>query len=620
MIIVKIVNGEFDFIKLAKSKVTGRYEKRLDYLKNKPYETHSIEKAVKESIDNIKSGERSFIIYGDPQSGKTEMMIALTAKLLDEGNKIIIVLITDNISLLNQNLERFVESGINPSPKSFSEIMDNNVIIGDSNWIIFCKKNAADLRKLNKKLNGIDGKVIIDDEADFATPNSKVNSEERSTINSLTDTLLGNGIYIGVTATPARLDLNNTHNNKNSKWIYFEPHSNYVGQDTFFPVEPKTLDFKLNFLPDDNPKHIITTLFNFLVDVAYLNIGVNKEKEQNYSFLIHTTGRIEGHASDRELLEKTFSILVNESIDKKEREEYYKNVWLTAKNKYPGYEDKITSYITENIQRYSIVVLNSTYDYPSVTNPPALFTIVMGGNIISRGVTFNNLLSMLFTRTVKSKFHQDTYIQRARMFGNRKNYLKYFELSIPEDLYFDWCDCFILHRLSLKSIISGNGAPVWVYGNRNKVTSGSSIDRSTVRSSAGELGFALFDFDKSVIDKILNESDTTNHEKLIKLSKIIGKESLPEFLLQYMGINASHGKETIKIHNSITIETWGKETDKENLSRDRGFIATSSADFNEYGHHVQIIYNNKNKARLIYKPSSSKLGFLQNTKWVGKDS
>jgi hypothetical protein len=59
-------------------------------------------------------------------------------------------------------------------------------------------------------------------------------------------------------------------------------------------------------------------------------------------------------------------------------------------------------------------------DNRTATDPTAPFTIVIGGNIVSRGVTFNNLLSMFFTRDVKHKLQQDTYIQRARMFGSKR--------------------------------------------------------------------------------------------------------------------------------------------------------------------------------------------------------
>ena len=38
---------------------------------------------------------------------------------------------------------------------------------------------------------------------------------------------------------------------------------------------------------------------------------------------------------------------------------------------------------------------------------------------------------MFFTRGVKTIMQQDTYIQRARMFGNRGEEAKNFELTIP---------------------------------------------------------------------------------------------------------------------------------------------------------------------------------------------
>ena len=41
---------------------------------------------VDSAVANIEDDQKSFVIYGEPQSGKTEMMIALTAKLLDLGS------------------------------------------------------------------------------------------------------------------------------------------------------------------------------------------------------------------------------------------------------------------------------------------------------------------------------------------------------------------------------------------------------------------------------------------------------------------------------------------------------------------------------------------------------
>ena len=160
--------------------VAKRYEKRLSQLVASGQEVDRIKVVIDTAIGNIKVGQKSFVIYGEPQSGKTEMMIALTAKLLDEGHKIILVLLNDSVQLLDQNLERFQRSGLSPSPKKFSEILTPEIVIGERQWIIFCKKNAQDLQKLIQKIEGHSDRVILDDEADYATPNSKINKQEKN--------------------------------------------------------------------------------------------------------------------------------------------------------------------------------------------------------------------------------------------------------------------------------------------------------------------------------------------------------------------------------------------------------------------------------------------------------
>ena len=215
------MSTKFNLRKLKEETINdNRYKRRLAQLTTENKEVDRIKKVVESSIKNIASGKTSFVIYGEPQSGKTEMMIALTARLLDEGLKIIVVLLNDSVQLLSQNLERFQRSGLSPAPKKFSEVLPKSVKIGDRQWVIFSKKNARDLEKLIDKLSPYNKKVVIDDEADYATPNSNINKQEQSKINKLTGRLIGDdGIYIGVTATPARLDLNKTHDNQNESWV-----------------------------------------------------------------------------------------------------------------------------------------------------------------------------------------------------------------------------------------------------------------------------------------------------------------------------------------------------------------------------------------------------------------
>src|SRR3989344_8842895 len=129
-------------IVLDKTQKENRYERQLKRLAGKGYNTDHFEEAVSQAVNNLNNRIRSFVIYGDPQSGKTEMMIVLTAKLLDKGNKIVIILLNDNVDLLEQNLDRFAYSQLDPTPKNYKEILDPDIKIEGQEWVIFCKKNS----------------------------------------------------------------------------------------------------------------------------------------------------------------------------------------------------------------------------------------------------------------------------------------------------------------------------------------------------------------------------------------------------------------------------------------------------------------------------------------------
>lgn len=383
----------FDIRRFQKAADTnGQYERQLHRLKEQHKEVVCIEKAVRGAIENVRRHRRSFVIYGEPQSGKTEMMICLTGKLLDDGHEVIVHLLNDSVDLLGQNLGRFKSSGLAPAARNFSEVLDPAITIKGQRHVIFCKKNASDLQNLIDKLDGLDQLVVVDDEADFASPNAKVNVGGRTRINELITDLLGNkGIYIGVTATPARLDLNNTFDNDSDSWINFPPHSQYSGQDTFFPLEGK-VEYLRSLIPASgaDPKYAREALFSFLVNVAYLNLYVNSI-ETNYSFLVHTSGKKIDHKSDWGIVHRALDILVHRRGTDFAR--YTQTIWDLTRKRYADADaDRVTSYILDNVSRNSIVILNSERDWKqhsgAATNPTTLFTIIIGGNIVSRGVTF----------------------------------------------------------------------------------------------------------------------------------------------------------------------------------------------------------------------------------------
>jgi hypothetical protein len=583
-----------------------QYQRQIDRIKRSEKDTVSIEGTVSDAERNLDNGADSFIIYGDPQSGKTEMMIALTAKLLDKGNKIIVILLNDNVGLLEQNLRRFSEAGIDPDPKNYTEILDEIYQIKDSNWVIFCKKNASDLRKLIRKIGEFD-KIIIDDEADYASPNGRINRGDKTEINRLIGKLFEKGKkYIGVTATPARLDLNNTFENANDRWVKFLPHRDYVGYNDFFPSDLSidSLKYQLKFLPahSDEPKFLIEALFRFLINVAYLNQNENIEKEKAYSMLIHTSSKTVDHSRDHNVIVNAINILKDTSNRK--YESYVRQIYDLANKKYDATTaNNITSYILNNINRSAVLVINSKRDQANLdkaSNPKTLFTIAIGGNIISRGVTFVNLLSMFFTRTVRTRMQQDTYIQRARMFGLRRHYLKYFELTIPEQLYADWHRCFVFHRLALESAKNGN-PPVWIEDRRIRSVAAASIDRTTVQMSSGEISCEIFVLTQEIETNF--SRDLPPLERLSSLRNELGDGVLPLHIINFISQDSPDGNHSIAIHKPTCISGY-TDANQDNISRRRGFIGDADLEKGKFPHaihHIKVFYNAQRKARIFYK-------------------
>jgi hypothetical protein len=601
-----------------KAKLKDRYAKQLLRLQSKQRATVFIEQAVKDATSNLAASDaQALVIYGEPQSGKTEMMICLTARLLDEGYTTVVHLMNDSVDLLTQNLRRFKSSGLAPAPRSLSEFLLSSDAQKPQELVVFCKKNVRDLKKLIKRLKTRKEIVVIDDEADYATPNAKINQGTKTKINRFVGRLLGkSGSYVGVTATPARLDLNNTFQNDTAKWVNFPPHGEYTGQTVFFPLDKK-VTYRLKLLNQGgNPKEAQEALVRFLVTVAYLNTYENGA-EENYTMLVHTSGKREDHEADRVRIEESVKALIDS--DSKEFDELVTRVHKSAKELYPKKDaDLLTNYVVANASRSTLVVLNSERDRKAAgenaTEPSSPFTIIIGGNIVSRGVTFPNLLAMFFTRNVKHRMQQDTYIQRARMFGARGKYLKHFELTIPTQLYSDWHRCFVFHKLALDTIKGNLGSPVWIGDKRVSIAAESSVDKSSVVLDKGEMSFGIFDH-SAKLDALVSK-DPQDINTLKKLRIKIGNDALPKFLIDYIDAVSQGGAGLLAIHTASSIEGYGAKANQKTISRAKGFMGKSQLETKRFPnaiHHVKIFRNKHCRARLFYKFAGS-LQFVQNPK------
>ena len=612
-----------DWTKIVGNTGSNQYDRRIETLQEKGVDTTSIEKAIQETFGNLQTnGSRSLVVFGEPQSGKTEMMIALNAMLLDEGYNIIINLLTDSVDLLDQSLSRFRSSGLNPSPKQFSDLPADPKRLKGRTWVVFCKKNARDLEKLIEFVRLEKGLIVIDDEADYASPDGNVNKPDydKTKINSLISALLqSDGTYIGVTATPARLNLNNTFQNESEMWVDFAPHPEYVGQEFFFP-DDNYYRYDLHaFSADvgDEKAEIRNAILHFMCGVAFLH---EQGKEENFTMLVHTSGKRDEHAEDVELIQATLATLSTPSSHG--FEPLRKKLFCVAKSFLPSEPERLGEFVLRNINRNVVVEINSSKPkagkVAEISNPTSLFSFGVGGNIISRGVTFENLLSMYFTRTVKGKFSQDTYIQRARMFGTRKDYKEHFQLWIPDTLMGNWSKCFAFHKLALEALRSGAGAPVWLADHKTTPTSATSIDKSSVDFEGGEMSFSLFDFDDTEIAAIFSRDGMTDTEMLEAFQERFDEREFPSYVGRYLEQEVSSGAHQISFHKPSGFGTAASkytEDEKENIRRTKGLFATNEYRRSERPnarHHLKVFHNGTGRARLFYKINGGAVKFLQN--------
>ncbi|AQT48147.1 Z1 domain-containing protein [Bartonella choladocola] len=612
-----------DWKKMVGNVGNQQYSNRLKVLRGRGIDTKAIEETVEKTIENlIKNRGRSFVIFGEPQSGKTEMMIALNAKLLDEGTDVIINLVTDSVDLLEQSLSRFRESGLSPSPKQYTELPQKPDDFNHKKWVIFSKKNAKDLEKLKTLLQFRKQIVVIDDEADFASPNAKVNKNQKTRINQLIHDLLGTtGQYIGVTATPARLNLNNTFENDSELWVEFRPHPDYVGQKFFFPSNG-VIDYRLHTFDVDEGSErneLENAILHFLCGVAEQHM---RGFEKNFTMLVHTSGKKDEHNNDIGVIRNTIDTL--SSPEKLSFEKIVNKKLKEIANEYSDKgPDEIVKFVLRNIYKNTIVEINSSKlsaKVSDIAKPKCLFSFAAGGNIISRGVTFDNLLSMYFTRSVKGKFSQDTYIQRARMFGNRKEYKNYFQLWCPTELMKNWSKCFEFHNLAISAMRSASGAPVWLSDHKTIPTSSNSIDKSTVDFEDGEMSFHLFKYNDNY-DKAMDRGGRTNSQMLDILRKTFSEEEFPQYLYEYIKRDLSEDPKTdISFHKT---SQFGKSNNKysydeiKNIRRKKGIFSNNEFSRSERPnakHHLKIFFNKYGDARLFYKINGDAIKFIRNKK------
>ena len=140
---------------------------------------------------------------------------------------------------------------------------------------------------------------------------------------------------------------------------------------------------------------------------------------------------------------------------------------------------------------------------------------------------------MYFSRDVRGKMGQGTYIQRARMFGKReRKTLPHFTLTMPYNLYSRWWECFEMYKLQLLLARSGN--PVYTETGDNKIAPSSSINKAYLDIARGTCSYNIVPVTKE-LDQIIEDLENNKISKIDFLKKL---SDLPQPLIDKVWFDA----------------------------------------------------------------------------------
>jgi hypothetical protein len=447
------------------------------------------------------------LVMGDVQSGKTANYNGLIAKAADAGYKVIVLLTGLIEELRKQTQERMDEGFVGRNSRDVLGVTQNMEPIGvgkyrnkfanvltsiDSDFLtsnsralrgiplsnisepvlFVIKKNKSPLENLNKwlaqqlptnlTLHDLP-LLIVDDEADNASVNTKKEEEDPATINRLIRELLGRfsrSTYVAFTATPFANVFINPDNEKDlfpSNFIYsLNSPSNYIGTESIFgeegkysnqlrmisdiePVIPESHK-KSHFL-DDIPESMKTAVKVFMLSCAIRDI--RKEKLKHRTMLINVSRFNDVQAQISEYL-RQYLTDINEEIRQYLLSTSWQSHTLLTDLKYifesefsnSGVSwDEIRNELHQSTASIKVVKVNQKSDeklnFSEYKNTEkGRRVIAVGGLALSRGLTLYGLSVSYFYRNSKA---YDTLLQMGRWFGYRPGYDDLFRIWMESE-------------------------------------------------------------------------------------------------------------------------------------------------------------------------------------------
>ena len=409
------------------------------------------------------------LALGKVQSGKTLSYTSLIALAIDNGYRITVVLAGTKNPLLEQNYTRLYNDlearrpnltpFRNPIPQD-AEVV-RSVLHGGGHALIVVLKNRKRLEDARRvlatsELNGFPT-LIIDDEGDEASLNTQFRRGRRSAIYESILRLraaLRVHAYVAYTATPqANLLISGIDGLSPDFGVLVEPGHGYCGGATFFGsdrdryVRPVPLAEAEDEHVWGIPNGLRRAIATFLVGGAIRHL---RESNAWHSMLIHNSNL----RADHERLQTAVRNLIGLwreslglSVDDPARHELislmraaYDDLRTTVQDP-PAWEG-VLEQLRDEAWLVEVWMVNSLpLGRDPIGTPFRLKNnILVGGNMLGRGVTIEGLAVTYITRRAKNETNADTMEQRARWFGYKNDYLDVCRIFVTSQLRDDYTE------------------------------------------------------------------------------------------------------------------------------------------------------------------------------------
>ena len=421
---------------------------------NPPELAISVKNTVDDFMEKLSQTEpktaQNVLLLGNVQSGKTAQVLGILSALADRDFKLFIYLTTDSVDLQQQTLKRaeksldkFIILSENDD-SSFMQVMKANNPI-----LVVIKKNARVLkrwRNLFASQSSLKGYplVIVDDEADAASLNTNADKPDKdvSTINKLLNDIKNSccqSLFIQLTATPQSLLLQHEESDWQPEFIhFFEAGEKYIGGNFVFSDPPsyivRFIDSELDDMKDESgeiAEGAKQALLSFLITCAEFALC----DKTNCNFALHPSYKIQDHQAFSKKIQAFLNDLVQAVNNGEDLAGSFKESYLDLQKTKPDIHhfdeiyEKLTA-LLEN-QQISTLVINSQTEADFDLEKG--FNIIIGGNVIGRGLTIPKLQTVYYSRTAK-KPNADTFWQHSRIFGYDRD-KSLLRLYIPSDVY-----------------------------------------------------------------------------------------------------------------------------------------------------------------------------------------